>query len=249
MHQFKIRFNTECKDKNAPHALCWRAIVNDKEILVSDIQINVPVKTISHEIEAGTKKWSIYCEANSYVIDHNNKLIINPQENFKPCVIWFTGLSGAGKTTTANALAQALTNRGAKVIGLDGDEIRNFFKIGFDKQARVDHNLNVGRISAILVNKGFTVIVSLISPYKDVRKQCREMVKSFMEIYINTPIEVCETRDPKGLYARVRCGELKRFTGIDDPYEAPSEPELFLDTSILSTEECVQRIIHKLNYV
>lgn len=242
MKKFKIRFNTECPNKGEPNALCWRAIINDEEFLATDIEIHVPTKTTCHVLEGGIRKWSISCESDNYYFDENKRLVINEAGKYNPSVIWLTGLSGAGKTTIANALHERLKMQGQKSIILDGDEIRNFFKTGFDKQSRIEHNLNVGRMASVFEKQGFIVIVSLISPYAEARNKCREISNNFIETYINTELKVCEQRDVKGLYAKARTGEIKQFTGIDDIYEIPENPEIIIDTAN-NVNECVGSII------
>lgn len=168
------------------------------------------------------------------------------KDNYKPCVIWMTGFSSSGKTTLANALSEKLNKEGKKTIILDGDEIRNFFKTGFDKQSRIEHNINVGKMASLFESQGFIVIVSLISPYMEARNKCREMAKSFFEVYLNTPIEICESRDIKGLYEKARLGEIKDFTGIDSPYEKPLNPEITLNTQTNDLKKCIDVIIKKI---
>ena len=169
-------------------------------------------------------------------------------DKYNPCVIWLTGLSGSGKTTISNAISDNLKQKGKKIILLDGDEIRNFFKTGFDKQSRIEHNINVGKMASLFESQGFIVIVSLISPYAEARNKCRDMAKSFMEIYINTPLEVCEKRDVKGLYAKARSGEIKQFTGIDDVYEEPTHPFATINTNEKNIDECVEIILQSIQY-
>ena len=241
MNKIKIRFNTEWKEE-ARNQLFWRVLIDDEEFLASDIEINVPVKTIAHTIK-GIKKWSICCKSDNYYFDDNKKLIINTSKKYTASVIWLTGYSSSGKTTIANALAEELEREGQKIIILDGDDIRSFFKTGFDKQSRIEHNLNVGRMASMFEKQGFIVIVSLISPYAEARNKCRGMAKNFIEIYVNTPIEICEMRDVKGLYAKARKGEIKQFTGIDDIYEKPISPELIIDTTGKSILDCTNGII------
>ena len=245
MNCFNIRFNTECKNIGEENALCWRVLIDDAEFLASDIEINVQTKTVSH-IVAGIKKWSIYCESDNYYFDDNKKLIINKSKKNTALVIWMTGLSGAGKTTIAESVSKRLQAEGQKTIVLDGDDIRSFFKTEFDKQSRIEHNLNVGRMASMLEKQGFIVIVSLISPYAKARDKCRGMAKTFIEIYVNTPIQICEMRDVKGLYAKARAGEIRQFTGIDDAYEEPTHQELTINTSEKSIDECTDIIINKL---
>lgn len=164
-----------------------------------------------------------------------------------PSVIWITGLSSSGKTTLANALHSKIVNKNKCVI-LDGDEVRKAFELNkFDKDSRILHNLNVGRIASLLEAQGFTVIVSLISPYKEVRDKCRTLAKKFVEVYLNTPVEICESRDTKGLYAKARNGEIQDFTGVNSPYETPDNPELTFDTSGNDLYERVTAILNHLS--
>ena len=166
-------------------------------------------------------------------------------KKMKPGVIFFTGLSGAGKTTIGKNLQERLTKSGQKVIILDGDEIRKFFpNAGFDEESRKRHNMNVGYMASFFEKQGMICIVTLIAPYADVRNEIRKSCSRFFEVYINTPIEECEKRDPKGLYKKVRNGEIKDFTGIHStaPYEPPKNPEITIDTKINSVDECVKQI-------
>jgi adenylyl-sulfate kinase len=159
--------------------------------------------------------------------------------------VWFTGLSGAGKSTLADLLVGELKHRGMRVELLDGDIVRtNLSKgLGFSKEDRDTNILRIGFVAHLLARNGVGVVVSAISPYKDARNQCRAMIGDFVEVYVNAPIEVCEQRDTKGLYAKARAGELKGFTGVDDPYEPPDEPELELRTDHLSPTECLEQIM------
>lgn len=173
-----------------------------------------------------------------------NKFVIG---KYKPCVVWMTGLSGAGKSSIADNLCEKLKKKGIKCIIIDGDEIRNAFpNIGFDKEARIKHNINVGYMASLLEKQGYIVIVSLISPFSEARDKCRIITNKFIETYISTPLDVCEKRDVKGLYAKARAGKIKQFTGIDDPYEVPVNPELSIDTSENTINECVNKILNQI---
>jgi adenylylsulfate kinase len=161
----------------------------------------------------------------------------------KPSVVWFTGLSGSGKTTLCEALAERLRDRGFRVEHLDGDLLREAFPgTGFDRASREDHVKKVGFLASYLEKNGVFVLASLISPYEGSRGFVRGLCRNFVEVHVDTPLEECEKRDAKGLYARARSGELKHFTGIDDPYEAPKNPELRLNTAELSVEQAVERV-------
>lgn len=173
----------------------------------------------------------------------------NPPKFRQGLTIWFTGLSGSGKSTVAHALVERLAEFGRNVSLLDGDEIRTHLSkgLGFSKEDR-DANINrVGYVAGLVAQHGGTTLCAVISPYRDTRDKARASSKgNFVEIFCDTPIEVCEKRDVKGLYAKARAGEIKGFTGVDDPYEAPLNPEVTLDTSKLSIQECVDAIIDNL---
>jgi len=165
----------------------------------------------------------------------------------KPSVVFLTGLSGSGKTTIAIDLAMKLKKKGVVPVMLDGDEIRKAIELtGFDEYSRKKHNLNVGYMASLLEGQGNIVIVSLISPYDDIRNKIREMCRNFIEVYVSTDIEVCKQRDTKGLYEKAIKGEIKEFTGISAPYYAPQNPELELDTAVLSVKECTYKIYNTL---
>jgi len=162
------------------------------------------------------------------------------------CVIWMTGLPSAGKSTIAETLAPALRARGERVELLDGDIVReNLSKgLGFSKEDRDINIRRIGFVAELLARNGVKVITAAISPYRSVRDEVRGLVGDhFLEVYISTPLEVCEDRDVKGLYAKARSGALKGFTGIDDPYEPPLNPEIEIATKGETPEESAARII------
>lgn len=166
----------------------------------------------------------------------------------KPAVIFLTGLSGSGKTTIAKALVEKYKRKGIVPVLLDGDEIRKVIhQTGFDEESRKKHNLNVGYMASLLESQGTVVIVSLISPYIDTRNEIRAMCKKFIEVHVCTHIDVCIQRDPKGLYAKAIAGEIKDFTGISAPYYAPENPEVLLDTNVLSIAICTDKIFKAAN--
>ena len=144
--------------------------------------------------------------------------------------LWFTGLSGSGKSTIAAAVVDELRRRGHRVELLDGDEVRENLSagLGFSKADRDTNIRRIGWVAALLARNGVVAVTAAISPYRSVRDEVRAKIDSFVEVFVDTPIELCEQRDPKGLYAKARAGELKGFTGVDDPYEAPEHPELVL---------------------
>lgn len=162
----------------------------------------------------------------------------------KPSVIWFTGLSGSGKSTLATEVYNEMKTRGYKVEHLDGDLVRDIFpRTGFSKEERDRHIRRIGFLASMLEKNGISVVASFIAPYKESRDFVKNRCRNYKEVYLSTPLEVCEQRDPKGLYAKVRAGEIKNFTGIDDPYEIPENPFLNLDTSKYSIEESVYQVV------
>ena len=169
------------------------------------------------------------------------------RKKYRNTVLWFTGLSGSGKTTIAKEVLEKLKRDGHNAMLLDGDEIRDIFKnYGFDKAARLKHINDVAKMSVYLQKQGIIPIVSLISPYAEARESARAISKDFTEIYIDTPLGVCEARDVKGLYVKARSGEIKDFTGIHEssPYEVPLNPDLKIITEGNSVESCVSKILN-----
>lgn len=168
-------------------------------------------------------------------------------KNQKPCLLWFTGLSGSGKSTIANALDVALHKRGYHTFLLDGDNVRHGLcsDLGFSDDDREENIRRVGEVCKLFADAGLIVMSAFISPFTSDRRMVRKLFPAgeFIEVFMDTPIETCEERDPKGLYRKARSGEIKHFTGIDSPYEIPSHPELRLDTSTMSVETCVDTLI------
>ncbi len=170
----------------------------------------------------------------------------------KGCTIWMTGLSASGKSTIAVALEQVLVNEGHAAYRLDGDNIRMGLNknLGFSAEDRAENIRRIGEVAKLFADAGVITITSFISPYKadrdNVRKIHEDAKLPFIEVFVNCPIEEAEKRDPKGLYKKARAGELKGFTGIDDPYEAPQEPELELRTDECSVEDSVRQILDML---
>jgi adenylylsulfate kinase len=162
--------------------------------------------------------------------------------------IWFTGLSGAGKTTIRMAVEETLRAQGHKVEVLDGDIVReNLTKgLGFSKADRDENIRRIGFVSHLLTRNGVIVLVSAISPYRDIRDEVRGRIGDFVEVFVNAPLVVCEERDVKGLYKRARAGELKQFTGIDDPYEAPLSPEIECRTDLETLEASTEKVLNRL---
>ena len=168
----------------------------------------------------------------------------------KPCIIWLTGLSGAGKSTVANLVERRLHAAGYHTYILDGDNVRHGLNkdLGFAPADRVENIRRVGEVAKLMVDAGLVVIASFISPYRSERLAIRQLVDEgeFVEVFLDVPLEVAEARDPKGLYKKARRGELVNFTGIDAPYEAPEQPDLRIETAVLSPEEAADTLIETL---
>jgi adenylylsulfate kinase len=163
--------------------------------------------------------------------------------------LWFTGLSGAGKTTITNELVKELRARGSRLEVLDGDIVReNLSKgLGFSKEDRDTNIRRIAFVANLLSRNGVPVITAAISPYREIRDEARQMMDDrFIETYVKASVEVCEQRDVKGLYAKARAGEIKEFTGVSDPYEPPENPEIVLETEHQSPEESARMIIEYL---
>lgn len=163
-----------------------------------------------------------------------------------PMVVWLTGLSGSGKSTIADWACRDLRARGFKVERLDGDAIRDIFpNTGFSRAERDAHIRRVGYLASKLAENGVSVVASLVSPYRDSRDFVRNLCPNFVEVHISTPLAVCEQRDVKGLYAKARRGEIRNFTGIDDPFEPPLTPELVIDTTSMSIEQAGTLVVDR----
>jgi len=159
-------------------------------------------------------------------------------------VIWFTGLPASGKSTVSRSVAEVLAGRGLDVEHLDGDSLRAIFPgTGFLRHEREEHIRRVGFMASKLEQHGVFVIASFVSPYRESRHFVRSLCRSFVEVHVSTPLAECERRDPKGLYAKARRGEIPNFTGVSDPYEPPLKAELVLDTSVVPREEAVRRVL------
>jgi adenylylsulfate kinase len=176
----------------------------------------------------------------------------------KGCTIWLTGLPSSGKTTIACALEQALHDRGRASYRLDGDNVRHGLNknLGFNAQDREENIRRIGEVSKLFADAGLIAITSFISPYRRDRDEARRIHDQaglgFVEIFVDAPVEVCEERDPRGLYKKARAGQLKGFTGVDDPYEPPNTPQIHVHTDKTTVEQCAQtvlRYLEKENYV
>ena len=163
--------------------------------------------------------------------------------------VWFTGLSGSGKSTISNEVARLLVSAGRAVYLLDGDNLRFGLNgdLGFDRASREENVRRVGEVARLMADAGLAALVPVISPYRDGRDRVREIHEAaglrFVEVFVDTPIEECEQRDPKGLYAKARAGQLKGFTGIDDPYEPPIAPDLVLATRTAGPVELAAKVV------
>ncbi|WP_318614406.1 adenylyl-sulfate kinase [Sporosarcina sp. YIM B06819] len=169
------------------------------------------------------------------------------QKGHKSAILWFTGLSGSGKSTISVALETALYTQGFHTYRLDGDNVRHGLNnnLGFSPEDRTENIRRIGEVSKLMVDAGLFTLTAFISPYRDDREQVRQLVEAdeFIEIYVQASLEICEQRDTKGLYKKARLGEIKGFTGIDAPYEEPTHAEIVIDSHQLSVEESVEAII------
>lgn len=162
--------------------------------------------------------------------------------------VWFTGLSGAGKTTISQGVEKELRSLGYQLEVLDGDIVRqNLTKgLGFSKEDRDENIRRIGFVSHLLTRNGVIVLVSAIAPYREIREEVRHRIGDFVQVYVNAPLEVCEERDVKGLYKKARAGEIKNFTGIDDPYEAPLQPDIECSTKDETEAESIAKVLQYL---
>ncbi len=188
-----------------------------------------------------------------FIIPHKGLLTKEDRQKLKghkSVILWFTGLSGSGKSTIAHALEEKLFQRKVHTYVLDGDNIRKGLNkdLGFSPEDRKENIRRLGEVAKLFVDAGILVIVSAISPYRSDRQFVRNLVEpgEFVEIYVKCPLEICEARDPKGLYKKARKGIIKNFTGIDAPYEEPENPEIVIESDKESVEEAVNKIIRYL---
>jgi len=174
----------------------------------------------------------------------------------KPCILWFTGLSGSGKSTVANAVDNLLFELKKHTFLLDGDNVRHGLNKGltFSQEDRIENIRRVGEVAKLFSDSGLIVLTAFISPFASDREMVRQLTPEgeFIEVFIDTPLSVCEERDPKGLYKKARAGEIKDFTGIDSPYEAPQTPEIHIINDGISVEDAASQVIEYLrekNYI
>jgi adenylylsulfate kinase len=169
------------------------------------------------------------------------------QKQHRPCIIWFTGFSGSGKSTVAGALEHALHQAGVHTYLLDGDNVRHGLckDLAFSDSDRQENIRRVGEVAKLMLDAGLVVLTAFISPFAAERKMVRDLVAEgeFIEVFLDTPLAVCEQRDPKGLYVKARAGEIKHFTGIDSEYQIPANPEIVLDTSKNQLSDSVAQLV------
>ena len=189
-----------------------------------------------------------------FIIPHEQNIVKESRQQrngHRSVILWFTGLSGAGKSTLANRVQELLFEDDIKTYLLDGDNVRLGLNtgLGFSAEDRKENIRRIGEVAKLFVDAGVLVMTAFISPYKEDRDMVRSIVEQneFVEIFCDASLEICEERDTKGLYAKARAGEIKNFTGIDDPYETPENAELVIDTGTLSLEECAEQVVQYLN--
>jgi adenylylsulfate kinase (apsK) len=188
--------------------------------------------------------------SNRNVVWHEGTVTRERREQWnghKSALLWFTGLSGAGKSTLANAVEERLHKMGYHTMVLDGDNVRHGLcgDLGFSDEHRVENIRRIGEVSKLFLEAGVITLTAFISPFRADRQRVRDIVAEddFIEIYCDASLDLCERRDPKGLYPRARAGEIKEFTGISSPYEVPANPELHISTGELSVDGCVEKIM------
>jgi len=195
----------------------------------------------------------------SNVVWHNTTVTKNDRNNLlnqKPFLLWFTGLSASGKSTIANIVEQKLFKTNCNTYLLDGDNVRHGLNsdLGFDEKSRVENIRRIGEVSKLFLDAGIITLTAFISPFKSDRSLVRKLFEEgdFLEVFIDSSLEVCECRDPKGMYAKARNGEIKNFTGISSPYENPENPEIHVINNNISLDEAADQIINYLvqnNYI
>ncbi|RXT07802.1 adenylyl-sulfate kinase [Ammoniphilus sp. CFH 90114] len=189
-------------------------------------------------------------QAATHIVWHNATIGKQDRQRLnghRSCVLWFTGLSGAGKSTLANAVEKRLYEMGLKSYTLDGDNVRHGLNkdLGFSADDRKENIRRIAEVSKLFVDAGIIAITAFISPFREDRQVARDLLETgeFVEVYVKCSLDECENRDPKGLYAKARKGEIPDFTGISSPYEEPVAPELVVETDLLTIEQSVDRVI------
>jgi adenylylsulfate kinase len=233
----------ETRLRSAVKAVSWRLLGSlTTMLLVYAFTRRLDVTVLVGGIDALAKILLYFAHERTWNLLHWGR---RPPE---PFVIWFTGLSGSGKSTLAEGVFAALKSRGLRAEYLDGDAVRRLFpEMGFTRAERDMHAQRIGHLAGMLEKNGIFVVTSLISPYAASRRLARGLCRNFIEVHVSTPLEVCEKRDSKGLYARARKGEIENFTGVQDPYEAPESCELTVDAGALSKEAALARVMDYLN--
>ena len=186
----------------------------------------------------------------SNVVWHDTTITKNDRNNLlnqKPFVLWFTGLSASGKSTLANIVEQKLFRMNYKTYLLDGDNVRHGLNsdLGFNEESRVENIRRIGEVAKLFIDGGIITLTAFISPFKSDRKLVRELFEQgeFLEVFIDSSLEICEDRDPKGMYAKARSGEIKNFTGISSPYESPENAEIHIINNAITPDEAADQII------
>jgi len=199
------------------------------------------------------KRWGMAEQKATNIVWHQGAVTRDDRQKVnghRACIVWLTGLSGSGKSTIAVDLEKRLWERGVRAYILDGDNIRHGLNknLGFSPADRTENIRRIGEVAKLFTDAGLVTLTAFISPYRDDRDQVRALVPAgdFVEVHVICPVEVCEQRDVKGLYKKARAGEIKEFTGISAPYEAPLEPELAIDTSAQSVEASARQILQYL---
>lgn len=176
-------------------------------------------------------------------VSHEDRIQLN---GHKPALLWYTGLSGSGKSTIANAVDRKLYEKSCHTYLLDGDNVRHGLNkdLGFDDDSRVENIRRITEVAKLFTDSGLIVGTAFISPFIADREQAREIAGThFIEVFVDTPLEICEQRDPKGLYKKARAGDIPHFTGISSPYEAPENPEVHLKTDEMSVEQAAEQVV------
>lgn len=256
----KHEINVDTLEQNASKTLELNSIghcnINlDRQIAFDNYDENratgsfILIDRVTNEtVGAGTLNFALRRSQNIHMqavdVDKNLRSELKAQ---KSCVLWFTGLSGSGKSTIANIVEKKLAKEGRHTYLLDGDNVRHGLNkdLGFTDEDRVENIRRIGEVARLMVDSGLIVLTAFISPFRAERQMARALLEEgeFLEVYVETPLAVAEERDPKGLYKKARRGDLKNFTGIDSPYEHPRSPELLVDTSNMSAEQCAEHII------
>ncbi|MGR5261109.1 adenylyl-sulfate kinase [Vibrio astriarenae] len=203
--------------------------------------MNSPYEMKKHDSVSDDVVW------HNMTVSHQDRVNLKKQ---KPVVLWFTGLSGSGKSTVANAVESKLLTLNKHSYLLDGDNVRHGLNkdLGFSDKDRIENIRRISEVAKLFVDSGTIVLTAFISPFISDREQARSLMgeNEFLEVFVDTPLEVCEQRDPKGLYKKARAGEIKHFTGIDSAYEAPESPEIHLKTDGKSIEVCAEYVVEQL---